>query len=61
MIDFNIFPSIRLTKESAVSLLDTPSRDLVSSKYSSWKQILNDKYEETDEEKTYISESKAGD
>lgn len=45
MIDFNIFPSIRLTKESAVNLLDTPSRDLVSSKYSSWKQILNEKYQ----------------
>ena len=25
------------------------------------KQLLNDKYEETDEEKTYISESKSGD
>ncbi len=44
LIDYGIYPSFYITEESAHLLIDTPSKDLYSSKYSSWKNTIVDKY-----------------
>ncbi len=44
LIDYNVFPNVLFTNESAINLMETPSRKIVSSKYSSWGPAINDKY-----------------
>ncbi len=54
LIDYNIYPSVILTHKSSIDLMDTPSRKIVSSKYSAIKDSLIETYNYINEALKYV-------